>query len=59
VIVAAEMLVGGTGIGYWVWNQWNNLSLADIVIAILLIGVVGLLLDRALGAVAKMVAWQE
>ncbi|MFZ4408371.1 MAG: nitrate ABC transporter permease [Paracraurococcus sp.] len=59
VIVAAEMLVGGTGIGYWVWNQWNNLSLADIVIAILLIGVVGLLLDRALGAVAKVVAWQE
>ena len=59
VIVAAEMLVGGTGIGYWVWNQWNNLSLADIVIAILLIGVVGLLLDRGLGAVAKVVAWQE
>jgi nitrate/nitrite transport system permease protein len=59
VIVAAEMLVGGTGIGYWVWNQWNNLSLADIVIAILLIGVVGLLLDRLLGAVAAMVAWQE
>ncbi len=59
VIVAAEMLVGGTGIGYWVWNQWNNLSLADIVIAILLIGLVGLLLDRALGAVARLVAWQE
>jgi nitrate/nitrite transport system permease protein len=59
VIVAAEMLVGGTGIGYWVWNQWNNLSLADIVIAILLIGVVGLLLDRLLGMVAKVVSWQE
>ncbi|MBR0668575.1 nitrate ABC transporter permease [Roseomonas hellenica] len=59
VIVAAEMLVGGTGIGYWVWNQWNNLSLADIVIAILLIGVVGLLLDRLLGWVAGAVAWQE
>jgi nitrate/nitrite transport system permease protein len=42
-----------------VWNQWNNLSLADIVIAILLIGVVGLMLDRALGAVARLVAWQE
>ena len=59
VIVAAEMLVGGTGIGYWVWNQWNNLSIADIVIAILMIGVVGLLLDRALGWVANAVAWQE
>ncbi|MBR0654748.1 nitrate ABC transporter permease [Plastoroseomonas arctica] len=59
VIVAAEMLVGGTGIGYWVWNQWNNLSLADIVIAILMIGLVGLLLDRLLGWVAGAVAWQE
>ncbi|PWS34145.1 nitrate ABC transporter, permease protein [Falsiroseomonas bella] len=59
VIVAAEMLVGGTGIGYWVWNQWNNLSLADIVIAILLIGIVGLLLDRLLGVLARAVAWAE
>jgi nitrate/nitrite transport system permease protein len=59
VIVAAEMLVGGTGIGYWVWNQWNNLSIADIVIAILMIGVVGLLLDRLLGLVAHAVAWRE
>jgi nitrate/nitrite transport system permease protein len=59
VIVAAEMLVGGTGIGYWVWNQWNNLPLADIVIAILLIGVVGLVLDRLLGALADSAAWQD
>jgi nitrate/nitrite transport system permease protein len=59
VIVAAEMLVGGTGIGYWVWNQWNNLSIADIVIAILMIGLVGLLLDRMLGLLARAVAWVE
>ena len=59
VIVAAEMLVGGTGIGYWVWNQWNNLSLADIVIAILMIGLIGLLLDRLLGWVASAIAWSE
>ena len=59
VIVAAEMLVGGTGIGYWVWNQWNNLSIADIVIAILMIGVVGLMLDRLLGLAASAVAWRE
>ncbi len=59
VIVAAEMLVGGTGIGYWVWNQWNNLSIADIVIAILMIGLVGLALDRLLGLVAQAVAWRE
>jgi nitrate/nitrite transport system permease protein len=59
VIVAAEMLVGGTGIGYWVWNQWNNLSIADICIAILMIGLVGLALDRLLGLLARAVAWQE
>ena len=59
MIVAAEMLVGGTGIGYWVWNQWNNLSIADICIAILMIGLVGLALDRLLGLLARAVAWQE
>ena len=59
VIVAAEMLVGGTGIGYFVWNQWNNLSIADIIVAILLIGVVGMALDQLLGRAAKAVAWRE
>ena len=59
VIVAAEMLVGGTGIGYFVWNEWNNLSIANIVIAILLIGVVGLLLDQGLARLAKLVTYPE
>ena len=59
VIIAAEMLVGGTGIGYFVWNQWNNLSIADIVVAILLIGLVGMALDKGLGQVAKAIAWRE
>jgi nitrate/nitrite transport system permease protein len=59
VIVAAEMLVGGTGIGYFVWNQWNNLSLADIVTAILLIGVVGMALDRLIGFFTRAVSYQE
>jgi nitrate/nitrite transport system permease protein len=59
VIVAAEMLVGGTGIGYFVWNQWNNLSLADILLGILLIGVVGMALDRLLGLAASAVTWRE
>ncbi len=59
VIVAAEMLVGGTGIGYFVWNQWNNLSIADIIVAILLIGVVGMALDQLLGRAARAVAWRE
>ena len=43
VIVAAEMLVGGTGVGYFVWNEWNNLSLTNVIFAVLLIGVVGML----------------
>ena len=59
VIVAAEMLVGGTGIGYFVWNEWNNLSIANIVTAILLIGVVGLLLDQMLASLAKLVTYPE
>jgi len=45
VIVAAEMLVGGTGIGYFVWNEWNNLSLTNVIFAILVIGLVGMVLD--------------
>ena len=59
VIVAAEMLAGGTGIGYFVWNQWNNLSLADIIVAILLIGLVGMGLDLVLGRAAALVTWRE
>jgi len=59
VIVAAEMLVGGTGIGYFVWNQWNNLAIADIVVAILVIGLVGMALDLALGRAARAIAWRE
>jgi nitrate/nitrite transport system permease protein len=59
VIVAAEMLVGGTGIGYFVWNQWNNLSLPDVLFAILLIGVAGMLLDSAFGSLTRLVAWRE
>ena len=48
VIVAAEMLVGGTGIGYFVWNEWNNLSITNVITAILLIGLVGMVLDQML-----------
>jgi nitrate/nitrite transport system permease protein len=58
VIVAAEMLVGGTGIGYYVWNQWNNLDLSAVIFAILMIGLVGMLLDAALARVAKLVTYE-
>jgi nitrate/nitrite transport system permease protein len=59
VIVAAEMLVGGTGIGYFVWNEWNNLSLNNVIFAILSIGVVGMLLDLMFGWVSRLVAYRE
>ena len=59
VIVAAEMLVGGTGIGYFVWNEWNNLSIANVVTAILAIGMVGMLLDQALGRLTRLVTFPE
>ncbi len=59
VIVAAEMLVGGTGIGYFVWNEWNNLSLPNVITAILLIGLVGMVLDQLLAALARLVRYVE
>jgi nitrate/nitrite transport system permease protein len=59
VIVAAEMLVGGTGIGYFVWNEWNNLSLTNVIFAIGVIGIVGMLLDLAFGQLQKAVTYVE
>ena len=59
VIVAAEMLVGGTGIGYFVWNEWNNLSIVNVIIAIVLIGMVGMVLDQILAYCAKLVTFPE
>jgi nitrate/nitrite transport system permease protein len=59
VIVAAEMLVGGTGIGYYVWNEWNNLDLTSVIFSILMIGVVGMLLDTAFSVLQRAVAYAE
>ncbi len=59
VIVAAEMLVGGTGIGYYVWNEWNNLDLTSVIFSILMIGVVGMLLDSAFGVLQRAVTYAE
>ena len=58
-VVAAEMLVGGTGIGYFVWNEWNNLSLTRVIFAILVIGCVGLVLDLGFNRLAKAIAYTE
>jgi nitrate/nitrite transport system permease protein len=59
VIVAAEMLVGGTGIGYFVWNEWNNLSITNVITAILVIGVVGMVLDQLLARATRLVTFPE
>ncbi|HEY9240117.1 MAG TPA: nitrate ABC transporter permease [Burkholderiaceae bacterium] len=59
VIVAAEMLTGGVGIGFWVWDEWNNLNVKHILIAIFVIGVVGLLLEWALIAIAKRFSYAD
>src|SRR5882672_4034706 len=58
-IVAAEMLIGGTGIGYFVWNEWNNLALTSVIFAILAIGLIGVLLDAGLGRLSRRLAYTE
>lgn len=57
VIVAGEMLSGGMGIGFFVWDSWNALSLEKVISAILIIGVVGLLLDRGFSFLEKKVTY--
>lgn len=59
VIVAAEMLTGGVGIGFWVWDEWNNLNVANIIIAIFVIGIVGLVLEFALIRIATAFTFEE
>ena len=58
-IVAAEMLIGGTGIGYFVWNEWNNLQLTSVIFAILTIGMVGVVLDAGFARLAKVMSYTE
>jgi nitrate/nitrite transport system permease protein len=59
VIVAAEMLTGGVGIGFWVWDEWNNLNVQHIIIAIFVIGIVGLLLEWFLMTLAKRFSFDD
>ena len=59
VIVAAEMLVGGTGIGYFVWNEWNNLSITNVIFAILIIGVSGMFLDFLFARLQQLVSYVD
>jgi len=59
VIVAAEMLTGGVGLGFWVWDEWNNLNVAHIIIAIFVVGVVGLLLEQMLILIARRFSYES
>jgi nitrate/nitrite transport system permease protein len=59
VIVAAEMLTGGVGIGFWVWDEWNNLNVKHIIVAIFVIGIVGLLLEQLLIWIAGRFSYAE
>ncbi|QUY44102.1 nitrate ABC transporter permease [Acaryochloris marina] len=56
VIVAAEMLLG-SGVGYFVWNEWNNLSIANILVAIFIIGLVGIILDQIFAFLENLVSF--
>ncbi len=58
VIVAGEMLSGGVGIGFFVWDSWNGLSLEKILVAILIIGTVGLLLDKVFNVLQKYFSYE-
>lgn len=58
-IVAAEMLIGGVGIGFFIWDAWNSSRISDIIIAIIYVGLVGLLLDRLIAYVGSLVVPEE
>lgn len=58
VIVAAEMLIGGTGIGYFVWNEWNGLNIDSMILAILVIGLVGFVLDLSINQLVRKFAYE-
>ena len=58
-IVPAEALLGSLGLGYFVWNEWNNLSISNVIFAILVIGTVGVILDLLFNQLAKKLAYTE
>jgi nitrate/nitrite transport system permease protein len=54
-IVAAEMLIGGTGIGFFIWDAWNSSHISEIILALIYVGLIGFLLDRIVAAIAGFV----
>ena len=55
-IVAAEMLIGGVGIGFFIWDAWNSSRISDIIVALVYIGLIGFLLDRLIAFVGRLVS---
>ena len=58
-IVAAEMLIGGVGIGFFIWDAWNSSMISEIILALIYVGIVGFLLDRLMAYIAKLVVPEE
>ncbi|WP_309730976.1 nitrate ABC transporter permease [Chamaesiphon sp. OTE_75_metabat_556] len=58
-IVAAEMLIGGVGIGFFIWDAWNAANISQIIIALIYVGLVGLLLDKSIAFIATKVVPDE
>ena len=54
-IVAGEMLIGGVGIGFFIWDAWNSSRISDIILALIYVGLIGLLLDRTIAALGRLV----
>jgi nitrate/nitrite transport system permease protein len=54
-IVAAEMLIGGVGIGFFIWDAWNSSHISEIIVALVYVGMVGFLLDRIVAGIASIV----
>ncbi len=55
-IVAAEMLIGGVGIGFFIWDAWNSSLIADIIVALIYVGLVGFVLDRLVTFVGRIIS---
>ncbi|MGJ4997425.1 nitrate ABC transporter permease [Bradyrhizobium sp. HKCCYLS3077] len=54
-IVAAEMLIGGVGIGFFIWDAWNSSHISEIILALFYVGIIGFVLDRLIAVVGKIV----
>lgn len=58
-LIPAEALLGSLGLGYFVWNEWNNLSLPSVIFAILTIGLVGVIVDWLFSRLARRLAYTD